>query len=257
MRACFKSAAYGAVEIATLRRGIARRINGEVVRFPARWCRYYPAEYERAKHDFVVQHCRPGSAAIDLGAHLGLFTVAMARAVGARGLVVAVEPTPSTRAALERTIALNGLDAVVAIRSEVVTDRVGVAVPFFTTADPLSNANSVVASSLSRASFEAPSTTIDDIVEALDRPVSCVKLDIEGAELVALRGAGRTVQLHRPALAVEVHPVQLRQAGFSATELWTWLLDAAYLVTRDGGPVSKAWFTGQPGCFEIQAVARP
>lgn len=252
----FTSAAYAAVEMATLRRGIPRRINGEVVRLPARWCRYYPREYERAKHDFLIKMCRPGSAALDLGAHLGVFTVAMARAVGPGGIVVAVEPTPSTRVALERTVALNGLDAVVTIRSEVVTERVGVAVAFFSTDDPLSNANSVVASDRSTSSLDTPSTTIDDIVEALDRPVSCIKLDIEGAELAALRGGERTVQLHRPALAVEVHPVQLRQAGVPVTELWSWFREAAYLVTCDGQPVTKEWFAGQPGCFEIQAVAR-
>ena len=249
-----KTTAYGALEVLTRHRGVARVINDEVVRFPARWHRYYPREYEPDTHGFLVRSCRPGSAALDLGAHLGLFTVTMARAVGPDGQVIAVEPTPSTREALERTISLNSLDHIVETRSEVVIDRAGEGVRFFETPDPLSNANSVVVTACSSASFDATSTTIDEIVGGLRRPLSCVKLDVEGAELLALRGAEQAVERHRPALAIDVHPRQLRDGGWSAAELWAWLMDAGYQVSSGGSPVREAWFIEQDGAFDVQAV---
>ncbi len=255
IRRRLKGPVYGALDLATRRRGVARVINGEVVRFPARWSRYYPTEYEREKHDFLVRTCLPGSAALDLGAHLGLFTVTMARAVGPEGCVIAVEPTSSTREALERTISLNSLDRIVDVRAEAVTDRTGETVRFFETPDQLSNANSVVMTTRSAGSFDVASTTVDEIVDRLDRPLSCVKLDIEGAELLALRGAERAVRRFGPALALEVHPRQLRAGGWSPADLWAWLDDAGYQVSCDAVAVSEPWFTEQNEAFEVQAVA--
>ncbi|MGI8791645.1 MAG: FkbM family methyltransferase, partial [Acidimicrobiales bacterium] len=98
------------------------------------------------------------------------------------------------------------------------------------------------------------STTIDELVDGLDRALSCVKLDIEGAELAALRCAEHAVRQYRPALAMEVHPRQLRDGGWSTAELWAWLVDAGYRVSRGAVPVSEHWFTDQDECFEVQAV---
>lgn len=250
-----KATAYRALDVITRGRGIARVINGDVVRFPARWCRYYPAEYEIEKHRFLVRSCRPGSLALDLGAHLGLFTVTMARAVGSCGQVIAEEPTPSTRDALEQTIRLNSLGNVVDVRGDAVTDIAGATVRFFTTPDLVSNANSVVMTAGSSGSFDVPSTTIDEIVDGLDRELSCVKLDIEGAELAALQGAEQATRRHRPALAIEVHPRQLLDGGWSTGDLWAWLADAGYDVSRNDTAVSEQWFTEQNDAFEVQAVA--
>ncbi|MDQ6697596.1 MAG: FkbM family methyltransferase [Actinomycetota bacterium] len=255
-RSWLQDPVYGAVELATRRRGVKRVVNDEVVRFPARFSRYYPSDYEREKHDFLVRSCRPGSAALDLGAHLGLFTVTMARAVGRDGRVIAVEPTSSTREALRRTVRLNALDDVVDVRAEVVTDRAGQSVRFFETSDPLSNANSVVETLRTTGSADRVSTTIDDLVDGQDRELSCVKLDIEGAELAALQGAERTVRHHLPALAIEVHPRQLRDGGWSAADLWAWLADTGYDVRCGATLVSERWFSEQEECFEIQAVVR-
>ena len=57
---------------------------------------------------------RPGDLAVDVGAHVGTNAVAMARAVGARGRVIAVEPVRETYLLLCATVALSGLGGVVA-----------------------------------------------------------------------------------------------------------------------------------------------
>ena len=91
-----KAVAYGALELATARRGVPRTIDGQPIRFPARWSRYYPRTYDPRKTQFLLQHCRSGDTVVDLGAHIGLYTVLMSRAVGPSGNVIALEPAPDT-----------------------------------------------------------------------------------------------------------------------------------------------------------------
>src|SRR4051794_10550225 len=73
--------------------GVERTVNGEQLRWPAAWSRHYPREYQRPTHSFLERHVTRESLAIDGGAHIGLFTVAMARRVGRGGHVVSVEPS--------------------------------------------------------------------------------------------------------------------------------------------------------------------
>ena len=66
----------------------------------------------------------------------------------------------------------------------------------------------------------------------IDGPVDVVKLDVEGAELAALRGMERFMTAERPprALFLECNPVLLERAGSSADELFDWLRERAYDV---------------------------
>ena len=59
----------------------------------------------------------PGDVCIDVGAHIGYYTLLAARAVGPGGHVYAVEPSPANYRALRRNIALNGLDNVTALEA--------------------------------------------------------------------------------------------------------------------------------------------
>ncbi len=119
----------------------------------------------------------------------------------------------------------------------------------------MSNSNSVVMTSRSSGSLDLPSTTIDELVDGLDRTLSCVKLDIEGAELAALKGGEHAIRRDRPALAIEVHPHQLRDGGWSTAELWMWLVDAGYRVNSGEDAISEQWFTERDDPFEVQASA--
>ncbi len=60
---------------------------------------------------------RPGEAAVDVGANFGVYTLAMARAVGPSGRVVSYEPSSATFAFLSATVRRNRLDQVDAVRA--------------------------------------------------------------------------------------------------------------------------------------------
>lgn len=118
---------------------------------------------------------------MDIGAHLGLFTVLMARRVGVSGRVFSFEPADFSRSVLSETVRLNGCADVVEIRSEAVAQASG-KLTFYETGDILSNANSLVRTARTKTSVTVDAISIDDFARAQELGVRCMKIDVEGAE---------------------------------------------------------------------------
>jgi FkbM family methyltransferase len=243
--------AYGAAEVATRRRGLQRTIDGETLRIAPRWARYYPATYDPAKRRFLRASCAPGATVLDIGAHLGLYTVVMARAVGPTGRVVAFEPTPATVDELRRTVALNDVGDRVEIRSMAVGAVPG-RLPFHDTGDALSNANSLVRIDRATTSFDVEVTTVDAVADG--RPIGCVKVDVEGGEVDVLRGATSTMSTSRPAIALEVHPATIGEAGVRAIAA---IVDEHdYELAIAGVAVTVDDLVARPAGFEAELLPR-
>ena len=80
----------------------------------ARWTLYPFSSYWRGTSDseavaWIDRFCRPGGTALDLGAHFGLYTVAMAQRVGPEGQVIALEPEQTSRSKCLRHVRMNRL----------------------------------------------------------------------------------------------------------------------------------------------------
>ena len=256
MRSAGKNLVYGALDLLTARRGIARRIGGETVRFPPRVSRYYEADYEPETFVFLRETCRDGDVVLDIGAHIGLFSVVMARLVGPDGRVLAFEPTPTTRRVLEDTIRLNGLEDRVEIRGEAVSSKTGRAV-FFDTGDLVSNANSLVPMPRHGGEILLDTVSVDEIVDARGLSVGCIKIDVEGAELDALKGAVRCLRSQRPALALALHPDAIRSAGASLDAIWELLDTLDLAVHHRQRLVNRSWFCRQDNLFDVQCRPLP
>lgn len=84
---------------------------------------------------------------------------------------------------------------------------------------------------------EHPVVSIDDYVRAGARPPTVLKCDVEGAELLMLRGARETLRHHRPRLFVSVHPALLPRFGHTDQAVYAELETAGYrweLIDSDG-----------------------
>ncbi len=147
-----------------------------------------------------------------------------------------------------RVVECNGLEAVIEIQPEAVSDAVGETV-LNVLISPAGNANSLgpVAGS---ESIVVPTVTLDVAVgETMD--VSCMKVDAEGAELAVLRGAAGTIRRCQPAIALDVHPGQLSTLGGSLDELWQAIADLGYSVRGAIGPMSRSEFVEAQDLFDI------
>ncbi|MDY6770168.1 MAG: FkbM family methyltransferase, partial [Candidatus Nanohaloarchaea archaeon] len=136
----------------------------------------------------------PGDTVIDAGAYPGEFTAYAARRCGPEGTVVALEPGADNRETLQAAVDLNGLDNV---------DIYGAAlhaVPGTVSFRQHRCLGNAVAPD-GEQTVEA--VTLDGLVDraGLDT-VDFVKMDVEGGEIAALKGAGETLAEHRPHVAV-------------------------------------------------------
>lgn len=136
---------------------------------------------------------RPGDVVFDLGANIGTTALLFSRAVGEGGRVFAFEPV--FHHALRLTLEANGADNVQVV-PQAVSDSVGEGV--FSLTD-LGIDSRLTARTDSSGGQRIPLVTLDAFVEneGIDR-VDFIKMDIEGAEEMAIRGARRLVERCRP-----------------------------------------------------------
>jgi FkbM family methyltransferase len=156
---------------------------------------------------------RPGMVVFDVGASFGEFTMVLARWCGPGGRVVAFEPTPASRAALRDHLQLNGLIDRVTIVDAAVSDRAGSAVLHAMGTSGENTLNPARFNASEREAMTVPVTTIDDYCRLHGAVPAVIKLDVEGYELHALRGAADTLATHRPTVIVELHPSSWRDIG--------------------------------------------
>jgi FkbM family methyltransferase len=142
---------------------------------------------------------KPGDVFIDIGSYVGWYTIRAAKAVGANGRVIALEPDPINRHQLERNLSLNQIRncAIVPVaawsRPGQVRWRPGKE-PVWHRVDDQEGLEVV------------ESVKVDDLVAQLNlKRVDWIKMDIEGGEVEALRGALDTLRRFRPTLFIEIH----------------------------------------------------
>jgi FkbM family methyltransferase len=143
--------------------------------------------YEPAKQAVVRELLKPGMNVIDVGANAGFYTLAFSALAKH---VWAVEPFASNIASLSQHIRINGRDNVTVIQAAV-ADRQGM-VHFQS-----GGSNSVGKLTKDITSLLVPTVTLDGLIDSGVPVPDLVKIDIEGAELDALRGAERLLSMRR------------------------------------------------------------
>ncbi len=167
--------------------------------------------YEPEELAFVQQAVKPGQVALDIGANIGFFAVNMAALVGPTGAVYAFEPFQQNSDLLERSIAENRLEKIVFLERAAVSHSSGSAKLAFKRLERRAR-NSGGAFLLGEGQEIGDGIEVKQVATiALDeyvlrRPVSFIKIDVEGAEPLALRGAERLLQTDRPVILAEINP---------------------------------------------------
>ena len=161
----------------------------------------------------------PGMVVIDGGANCGIYTVLAARLVGPSGLVLSFEPASEAFSVLERNVCLNGLRNVQAYQTAL-SDREEETELYHH--EPGSNSFSLGSSGTMGVRSERVSTrTLGNVLreESIDR-VGFIKLDVEGAEELALRGAEGVITYCHPTIIFEMNASAAKRLRLSPSGSW-------------------------------------
>jgi FkbM family methyltransferase len=208
------------LECATLGRGIRRELDGETFRVSPKNRWLWTEAKEPELRAFMKSRVAPGGVLLDVGAHVGLYALLFTRwSVGGR--VHAFEPNPTSRSLLQRHVALNGLAERVLVCDAAVSDRAGKAefhAAPYEGMSRLGRAHAAIADQSVQLSVDT--VTIDEYCAAHDVRPTWLRMDIEGNELAALRGARETIRSRGKELTivVEMHPNVWSDFGSSAEE---------------------------------------
>jgi FkbM family methyltransferase len=182
---------------------------------------------ERRERRFFRQQVTPGMVIFDVGANAGFYTTLFADLVGPTGRVHAFEPDPLSFGILKRRTIRR---ANVTANQAAVGDHAGRITLFCNRSNRADNRVHASLGEETAEAVEVPLTTLDDYCEAhrIDH-IDAVKIDVQGAEVAALRGFSQTLARTSPRwLLIELSPEHLRAAGSGTEEFWAILDDLGF-----------------------------
>lgn len=205
-------------------------------------------DFEGLIRDIYVDLLKPGDWAIDAGAHQGGHTVQMAQAVAPNGRVVAIEPVPMLVKTLRKTAKVHfpHFRKVIEYHCCGLSDSKRREVFYFApdvAAQSGLRKRTVIASQRVEE-FKIPVTTLDRMCAGASRPFRFLKIDIEGGEYHALRGAMRTIARDRPVIVFEHNATSPADFGYTMEQmraLWRELDYRVYDLFGNAYAESEAW----------------
>jgi FkbM family methyltransferase len=201
----------------------------------------------------MSKHLGSGGVFVDVGAHIGYYTLKAAQVVGSQGRVLAIEPNPDTLPILRENVAANH-DAMVTVEPVACSDS-DTTLELFSAAgansgeSSLSRKNAEQAGAL-KASYHVPARRLDAIIQACGvLRLDLLKIDVEGAELLVLKGAQETLDRFHPVVTMELEESQLISMGTTVAAVTEWLRDRGYTVLTSIGRENhntEFVYTGRP-----------
>ncbi len=194
--------------------------------------------YEPVTMKVFRRQLREGDVVIDVGAHIGYFSLEAARHVGATGKVLGFEPDPN----ISRVLADNAASrSNVCVYELALSNYTGFAT-FYRGVTPGETGWGTLHPGVGEADARVPISvrvsTLDEVLEtsAERNRIALLKIDAEGAENAILRGAVRTIRRDRPLILFEINEICLERAGTSAELLVAFLQSIEYEARRVEDP---------------------
>lgn len=175
-------------------------------------------QYEPFASELFEKALRPGMVVLDGGAHIGLYSIMASHLLGPNGKVISFEPDPYNFRALTFNIQKNNKGNIVPIQ-KALSNTTGETLFF---RSPGTIGNSLIKRTNIGKVYEIPVTTTTVDIELEELPVDSVllKLDVEGAEPLVIRGAMNVLKsINSITILAEINPSALSDAGSSPQEL--------------------------------------
>ena len=254
-----KNIIYKSLEIIFPRLYKKRVFCGVTVSFPYRLRNYFSENYELMTMEFINQFEFNQDTILDIGAHVGLYTVIFAKKSKIASMVYAFEPSKSNYTFLNKTIDLNDAPNVVSYNIAL-SNNTGQQ-DFYVNKDIGFNANSLVKDSLSlnQKSTKTIIETIslDDFFEnnKISR-VQLIKIDVEGAEEQVLKGGILSLRKFQPVIILALHPNSISKNGDSLLSIWNIIVDLGYEVTYNNKIIKKNIFIFKSDLYDVILIPK-
>jgi FkbM family methyltransferase len=185
--------------------------------------------YEPEVVSVFLSHIKHGQTVIDVGAHVGQYTLF---AAGIGCTVHSFEPEPKTFAILSANVAQNGL-ARVSLNQCALAQSSHSARLFSARSDNIGATSLIPNKYTSNISTLVSCVSLDAYLADHGNPeISFIKIDVEGAEMDVLRGAKSVLSHYRPQLIVEFNEPMQAASGSSCSDIVDFLRSFGYRLWR-------------------------
>jgi len=197
---------------------------------PKDWIRVKGGDEESTQKIFR-KLLKDGDVIIDAGANTGNYTMPAAKIVGSKGKVIAIEPVEHTAELLRKNADLNNFENIM-VYEYALGEEEGESILY-------SNEMNMMGYLQNMKPEEAETTysqhvtikTLDNVIKNINSEIQVLKMDIEGSEFLALKGAKHSLEKGLiKNIICEVHSKILKELGFSDTMLIDFLKTKGYNI---------------------------
>lgn len=199
--------------------------------------------HEKTIVNLVKNEIKKGDVVIDIGAHIGYYTVLFAKLVGPEGKVFAFEASPTNFEILKKNISVNGYKNVI-LNNKAVSDKNGKLTLYITgrtsTENFLFKPENFTNSSKIKQTVEIDSITLDDYFQDFDGEINFLKMDISGAEPRVMKGMSSILNKNNSLkIQQEWWPNAIRTHGFEPDSHLKLLTEMGYKIYEIDGAKNK------------------
>jgi len=187
-------------------------------------------DWERDETNFILSNLEPGDLFVDVGANIGWFTILACDRVGSAGRVIAFEARSDLAERLQLSIEENGFASRCAVHATALGDHQG-STQIASIPSEHNPGHSFLVTGAAEPGAMVHGTIKMEKLDAFkyDRPIKVLKIDVEGAEHLVLKGGVETISSHKPVIVMELFPKWLRKiSGVDPQETLELLLGLGY-----------------------------
>lgn len=183
--------------------------------------------YEPLQVNFVKKTVKEGDTVLDLGAHIGYYTLLFAKLVGNEGKVFSFEPNPENFSLLKKNVKENGYNNV-EIFQKAVSGKTGKTKLYISEVSPGSR---IYDSNEDQKTMEIETVCLDDYFKDYDKKISFIKMDVEGAEGETVKGIVSILNKNEDIkIMTEFWPEGLKRSGVEAEDYLKFMTDKGFRI---------------------------
>lgn len=190
--------------------------------------------YDREEIDLLRRVVNEGDIVFDVGGNVGLYAISLAKMVGSAGKVHVFEPIFENMQAICRNVSLNHFEDRVILNLLAIAEKETVIDLYFSSRQDNTGWASIVPSKFRENRLQVQAVNLDTYIRKNDiENVKLIKMDIEGAELYALRGMDTILRKENgPVIYLEINPYLLDKQKVNPADVKKQLVDYGYRLFR-------------------------